>query len=197
MKKKKLLIVIILAVVLLIAGALAFLILTGRLFGKKDEATSGTDSSAVSGSLSASAASGVSSVAASGASSPTAASGATSVVASGAASTEMAPVAQNDPTKFFEGEYYFQNLTGVSLVEISLSPTGENAWEDDILAGTPLPNGKIWAQPLMLRDLGGQWDLRTTDESGKELLYTGLDFGGNTKFLLTVDGETAVLRQAT
>ncbi len=191
--KKKLLIIIILVVVLAIAGVLAFLILTGRLFGKKEEGGSSVASSSLS-------------VSGSGASSSLPASGSiassmpNSTAGSGAASMPAsslpAPTAQNDPTKFFEGEFYFQNLTGAPLTEICLSPSGASAWEDNILGSTTLENGAIWSQPLMLRDVGGTWDLRATDANGKELNFTGLDFYTNTKFLLTLDGETAVLRQA-
>ncbi len=193
--KKKLLIIIILVVVLAIAGVLAFLIFTGRLFGGKGDGSSSLASSSLSASAASSeAASAPSSGAASSIPDSTASgSMAASVSPSGPA---MAPTAQNDASKFFEGLFYFQNLTGSPLTEICLAPAGTNAWEDNLLGDSSLNNGEIWEQSLMLRDVGGSWDLRATDANGKELLYTGLDFYSNTKFLLTLEGEAASLRQA-
>ena len=175
--KKKLLIIIIIVVVLGIAGTLAFLILTGRLFGSKDAASSD-----------------VSSVAASSVSA--APDSAVSASGSDASASVAAPAESGNPSLFFEGTFYFQNLTGSALSEIRLSPSGSNAWEDNILGSTALNNGETWEQSLMLRDLSGTWDLRAKDASGQELSFTGLDMRANTKFVLTMENGAPSLRQA-
>ena len=173
MKKKKLIIIIIIAVVVLAAAAMAFLILTGRLFGGKEDEVS--SSSAVSSS-------------------------ATSVVLSGSQSgvepaSEVTATPDNNPSLFFEGHYYFQNLTGQTLSEIRIAPAGTQNWEDNLLGEESLANGETWLQSLMLRDLGGTWDLRVKDANGGELLFTDLNLSDNRNFVLTIDGGQTLVRQ--
>ncbi|MDL2253134.1 hypothetical protein LJC49_03585 [Ruminococcaceae bacterium OttesenSCG-928-I18] len=175
MKKKKLLIIIIIAVVVLaVAGTLVFLIMTGRLFGGKDEASS----------------------------SSLPASEVASVVSGpqGDVDETLGPetgVGQAaDPSKFFEGHFYFQNATGVPLVELRLAPTGTQNWEDNLLDEEALVNGEIWSQPLMLRDVGTTWDLRVKDTNDREYVFTGLDMVNSQNFVLTLDGDNAVVHQA-
>ncbi len=191
MKKKKLLIIIIIVVVVLV-GAFLALMFTGILpFGP---GAGESDSSEMSSSASMTT-SGSMAVPMSG-SMPAMSGSMASVSGSMAAASGTTTTVVANPDRFFEGEYYFQNITGVALTEIQIAPAGTASWESNLLGETALENGETWALPLMLRDLGGTWDLRTTDANGQELLYTGLDFYANSKFVLTLEGENPSLRQA-
>ncbi len=193
-KKKPLLLIIIIVVVLGIGGALAFLIFTGRLFGKKDDSASLSASSSISASATVSSSTPASGSASGASVSVASTSGSAAGGSMAVSSADMGNAA--NPSLFFEGEYYFQNLTGGALTEIRLSPAGTDSWEDNLLGDTTLENGQTWQQPLMLRDLGSTWDLRAKNASGQEWVFKGLNFSDNSKFVLTLNGGTPALRQA-
>ncbi len=188
-KKKKLIIIIIIAVVVLVGAFLALFFLGLLPFGGGEESASGMDASSMATSGSMSMASSGSMMSTSGSMMP--ASG--SMAQTSDVATNLPPA---NPERFFEGEYYFQNITGSPLVEIQLAPSGTAVWESNLLGETTLENGETWALPLMLRDLGTTWDLRTTDANGQEMLYTDLNLYENSKFVLTVEGDSPSLRQA-
>ncbi len=189
--KKKLLIIIIIAVVVLVGAFLALFFLGLLPFGAGADSASSTSGASSPSSMAA--ASG-SMAATSGSMATT--SGSMAPTSGSMATTDGAAMPEGNPERFFEGEFYFQNITGAPLVEIHLAPTGTSSWESNLLDETTLENGETWAVPLMMRDLGTTWDLRTTDSNGQELLYSGLDFYTNTKFVLTLEGDSPSLRQA-
>ena len=71
-------------------------------------------------------------------------------------------------------DFTLVNESGISIVELYVSPASVNSWEEDVLGVETLPSGSSTKVVFSDDEDRSVWDLRLIDENGDEHIWPGL-----------------------
>ena len=88
------------------------------------------------------------------------------------------PVAENDVTEesnVIEVPVSVKNSTGVEFAGLYLSGASLEEWGDNLIDGSPLPDGETKELVLYVDANNLQWDLLVEDHEGATITWSGVD----------------------
>lgn len=89
-----------------------------------------------------------------------------------------------------EEQYYSQDLditnaTGVTIIELYISPSDDENWGDDMLEGNAfLADETMHFSTELVGTADATWDIMIVDEDGDEVVFEGIDFSSSVELIL-------------
>ena len=90
-------------------------------------------------------------------------------------------------------DFGLTNSTGVTLVEINVSPAGVNSWESNVLDGRPLIDGDTMVVTFHgYNPSVATWDLKATSADSVSIAWYGLLLNNILSITLNADGSATL-----
>jgi hypothetical protein len=86
-------------------------------------------------------------------------------------------------------DFTLLNRTGLRVVELYLSPTTTDDWEEDVLGVEVLEDGESVEVQFSPRERAAAWDLKIIDADGDEVTWTNLRLDRISKITLRYDKD--------
>ena len=102
-------------------------------------------------------------------------------------------LSDDEEEEYFSQDLSFRNDTGITIMELYISPSEENHWGEDLMGDDVFSEGEVLD---FTTDLVGTadttWDVKIIDEDGDEVVFTGINFSIATSVSLNwgADGQT-------
>jgi hypothetical protein len=86
-------------------------------------------------------------------------------------------------------DFTLLNRTGLRVVELYLSPTTTDDWEEDVLGVEVLEDGESVEVQFSPKERAAAWDLKIIDADGDEVTWTNLRLDRISKITLRYDKD--------
>jgi hypothetical protein len=93
-------------------------------------------------------------------------------------------------------DFTLVNKTGLTVMEVYLSPTSSDDWEEDVLGEDVLKTGAKVAIKFGSSETECNWDLKVVDEDDDDIVWTKLNLCTANEITLMYEGKkpTAIIK---